>query len=51
MLDEKVKMKELILKHAGGQEKNAMDAKILSDIKLDAIKAKLAILDGLNINS
>lgn len=50
-LDEKIKMKEKVLRYAQSTGKVAEETKKLSEIKLEAIKAKLAILDGLNMTS
>lgn len=47
-LDEKIKQKEKVLRLAGGSEKHPQQTKMLSDYKLEAIKAKLAILEGLS---
>lgn len=50
-LDEKIKMKEKVLRYAQSSGKVAEETQKLSEIKLEAIKAKLAILDGLNMTS
>jgi hypothetical protein len=50
-LDEKIKMKEKVLRYAQSSGKVAEETQKLSEIKLEAIKAKLAILDGLNMTN
>lgn len=46
-LEEQAKQKEMYLKYAGGFEKNPDECHKLSTIKIEAIKAKLAILEGI----
>jgi len=47
-LDTKIKQKEQILSLGGNNVNYAENSKQLSDYKIESIKAKLAILDGLN---
>lgn len=46
-LEEQAKQKEMYLKYAGGFEKNPDECQKLSTMKIEAIKAKLAILEGI----
>ena len=46
MLDNKIKQKEKVMNLNGGKL-NAYEAKNLSDCKLEAIRAKLAILESM----
>lgn len=47
-LEEKARLKEKYLKYAGGLNKHPDEYEKLSSIKIEAIKAKLAILDGIS---
>ena len=47
-IEEKIKLKEKYLRNAGGIKNYPEESKALSNFKLDAIKAKLAVLDKLS---
>lgn len=48
MLEQQVKMKEKYLQLNGGAEKNPELGEKVSNMLIDAIKAKLTILDSIN---
>jgi hypothetical protein len=50
MLEEQAKMKEKYLKHSGGAEKNPELGEDVSNMMIDAIKAKLTILENITKN-
>jgi hypothetical protein len=47
ILEEKSKMKEKYLKYSGGAEKNPELSEDVSNMMIDAIKAKLTILESI----
>ena len=47
-IEHQVKQTEKLIKIAGGASKVPEQSNILSKLKIDAIKAKLAILEGLS---
>jgi hypothetical protein len=47
LLEEKMKMKEVYLKHCGGSEKHPELSEDVSNMMIDAIKAKLTILENI----
>jgi hypothetical protein len=48
MLEEQAKMKEKLLHYNGGTEKNPELGEDVSNMYIDAIKAKLTILENIN---
>jgi hypothetical protein len=48
ILEEQAKMKEKYLKHCGGTEKNPELSEDVSNMMVEAIKAKLTILENIS---
>lgn len=47
-LEQQIKLKEKSLKYTGGIEKNPEECDRLLNFKIEAIKAKLAVLDNID---